>query len=438
VDLAVIDAKTKDVTARLAVRPERLGTVPETQLAWAAVGRRVHAIEPRSGAAIGQASLARAPSALVADPVRHRLVAISNDRIECASGRPQFAWRLGSVIAGAAMVGLVALLALRLFGSFWAAGLASLFLAVEGLGFTMSRIAIPESYTTAFLLGAWFCVLSAFYWWGSGSLERSRAAAAAWLLGTGLCVGLGGASKWVAVYGFGAIGLLVVWDAFARGKEGLWGLGGGSFRSASLLVLCLGAVPLFVYVLTYIPYFSLGHSVGDLVRLQAQMYGYHAHLTASHPFSSPWFGWPFGYRAVFLYLGGSGAERAEIWTIPNLVVFWGGLLGLASTALEARVRRSVALVVVVLAAVVQVLPWVTVSRVLFLYHYLPVVPFLAIALAWWLVEGLRGSRHRREIAIAGAVLAVLFFVAVLPMLEGWTMPVRYLDQVRHALPWVIP
>lgn len=438
VDLAVVDTKTKDVTARLGMRPDRLATVPETEIAWAVVGRRMHAIEPRSSVVIGNVTLQREPVALVPDPVRHRLVAISTDRLECASGRPQFAWRLGSAVAGSAMVGLVALLALRLFGSYWVAGLALLFLAVEGLAFTTSRIAIPESYTTAFLLAAWFSILSAFYWWRSSSSVRPGRAAVGWLLATGAFGGLSVASKWVALYGYAAIGLLVLWDAFARGKDGLWGVGGGFYRSLSILALCLGAVPVAVYVATYIPYFSLGHSIGDLVRLQAQMYGYHANLHASHPFSSPWFGWPFGYRAVFLYLGGSGAERAEIWTIPNLVVFWGGLFGLASMAIEAKARRVVAFGVVVLAGVVQVIPWMIVTRVLFLYHYLPVVPFLAIALAWWLVHGLHDVRHRMQVAVGVAVLAVAYFVAVLPMLEGWTMPVSYLERVRDVLPWVIP
>jgi dolichyl-phosphate-mannose--protein O-mannosyl transferase len=205
-----------------------------------------------------------------------------------------------------------------------------------------------------------------------------------------------------------------------------------------IFAICLGVIPLAVYVLTYIPYFSLGHSFADLIGLQEQMYGYHANLEATHPFSSPWYGWLFGYRAVFLYLAGEGAERSEIWTIPNLVVFWGGLLGIVAMVRESRVVRSAALGVVMLAAVIQVLPWTTVGRVLFLYHYLPVVPFLAIALAWWMTIGLRESRYRTQIAAGVAVASVLFFVAVLPMLEGWSMSVGYLDAVRNALPWVIP
>jgi hypothetical protein len=67
-----------------------------------------------------------------------------------------------------------------------------------------------------------------------------------------------------------------------------------------------------------------------------------------------------------------------------------------------------------------------------------VVPFLAIALAWWLVVDLRRGRFHKLIVGAVAVAAVGFFIVVLPMLEGWSMPVSYLDDVRNTLPWVIP
>jgi predicted membrane-bound dolichyl-phosphate-mannose-protein mannosyltransferase len=436
--LSVIDSKSNQVSSTIKGRASLLASVPETEIAWAARGKQLRAIEPRSGVVIGRATIARPPTSVVADPIGHRLVAVTSVGLECAAGRPQLAWRLGSAVFGSLMVAVIALIALRLFGNVWLAGLASLFMTVEGLGFTMSRIAIPESYTTAFLLAAWFCALSALYRCGDESPHRSRAAALGWLAATGLLGGAAAASKWVAVYGFAAICLLIIWDGLRRGRDGIWGIAGGPGLSMFVLAVCLLALPLFVYVITYIPYLELGHSFGELFRLQGQMFGYHANLDATHPFSSPWYGWPFGYRAVFLYLGGSGAMRSEIWTIPNLVVFWGGLLGMAALARRARQARDAVPAVIVFAALMQYVPWIAVGRVIFIYHYLPVVPFLAIALAWLLTEDLRDSRFRYVIGAAVTTAAVLFFVGVLPMLEGWSMPVAYLDAVRNAFSWVIP
>jgi dolichyl-phosphate-mannose--protein O-mannosyl transferase len=141
---------------------------------------------------------------------------------------------------------------------------------------------------------------------------------------------------------------------------------------------------------------------------------------------------------VFLSLDGSGAERSEIWTVPNLVVSIGGIVAMFALVRRALRDRSAALFVVFAAAAVQYLPWIAVGRVTFMYHYLPVVPFLALALGWLLAEGLREHPYERPITIGVVATAVAVFFWLYPILVGWQMPVAYLDGVRDVLPWVIP
>jgi dolichyl-phosphate-mannose--protein O-mannosyl transferase len=141
---------------------------------------------------------------------------------------------------------------------------------------------------------------------------------------------------------------------------------------------------------------------------------------------------------VYLYLNGGIGAHSELWTFPNLVVFWGGLAGLIAAARRSWRLRAAAPAILLLGALVQYLPWVTVHRVVFLYHYLPVVPFLAIALAWWVVVGLRGHRYARLIVPGVAVAAVAFFLLGLPLLEGWRVGQSYLDGMRNVFPWILP
>jgi dolichyl-phosphate-mannose-protein mannosyltransferase len=445
--LVSIDTKEPAEKDHIEGGANMVATVPETGIVWAAQGRELRAIEPRAAAAIGRVSLQRTPEALVGDPSRHALLAINGRHIECASGRPQFAWRLGSAVFGALMVLFVFLISMRLFGSVVAGLLGALFLTIDGLAFTLSRIAMNDSYMTAFILAAWFCLLSGFYRWGRAQADdpefarvsRSRGAAATWLVAAGVSGGLGLSSKWPALYGLVGIGMLIVWDGFSRGPDSLFRIFGGVGRSAAFLIVVFGVVPLALYVTSYIPYFSLGHTFDQFLQLQKSMYEYHANLTATHPFGSPWYGWPLGHKAVYLYLSGDSATtRSEIWTLPNLVVFGGGLWAMAVAAVRARRLRSAALALVAGAAAIQYLPFVPVRRVLFLYHYLPVVPFLCIALGWWLVIGLRGSRYRHAIAAAVTAAAVVLFLLSLPMLEGWSVSTAYLDGMRNAFPWILP
>jgi dolichyl-phosphate-mannose--protein O-mannosyl transferase len=431
--------KTTSAPVRIEGAADLLGTVPETTSVWAVAGRAVRVIEPHSGVVIGRVAFERAPDDLSADVEHHQLIGIADDHIECARGRPQFAWRLGSAIAGSAMVALLFLIALRLFGHTLVALLSSLFLTVCGLAFTVSRIAMNDSYMTAFVLAAWFCVFSALRTSGrqSGDPPPRRGATIAWIAAGGVFAGLGLASKWPALYAIAGIGLLFLWDAADRKERSIWRIVGGFGPTIAVLVLLFGVVPLSIYAASYIPYFSLGHGASDFFDLQKSMFSYHSQLKATHPFGSPWYGWPFGFRAVFLYVSGSGTSRAEMWTIPNLVVLWGGLVAMGAALRDLRRTRQAALGVVLLAALVQYVPWMAVTRVTFMYHYLPVVPWLAIALAWFLVVGLGGWKYRKAAIVAVSVAAVAVFLFLYPILVGWDMPIRYLDLVRELFPWVI-
>ncbi len=428
------------------VSADRLAAVPGSGLVWAFDGDEARLIEPLGMSTIGRAELPEPPLA-VSGATEGTVLAVSSSGITCLGGRPAFGWRFGSAIFGAAMAALAALIALRMFGSTLAAGLAALFVAVDGLAFTLARIAMNDSYVTAGILAAWFCALSCLYRTGAavvpeGDAEeeaaadvRSRWPAVGWMALTGLSLGFAVASKWVGLYALGGIGLLFLWDLWSRGRRGLWGLVGGPVMALIAIGVFLVLVPAGVYVASYIPYFALGNSFGDLLELQRGMYTYHAHLTATHPFGSPWYGWPVGHRAVWIYLGSGGGGRAEIWTVGNPVVFVGGLLAFVSLAVAAVRARSVAFSVIVFAVLVQFVPWTLVDRVAFLYHYLPIVPFLAIALGWWLAVGERGM-SRRGAAVAVAALATAVFVALLPVLAGISVPDAYHDAVRAVLPWV--
>ena len=173
-------------------------------------------------------------------------------------------------------------------------------------------------------------------------------------------------------------------------------------------------VPVAIYLLTYIPYFSLGHGLSDWISLQANMYDYHAHLKAGHPYSSFWYEWPLARGAVYFYASANGVDRSEIWTIGNPVVFLGGLVGLVALTVSAWRRRDVAIGAIPWAVFGLMAPWVLVSRELFLYHYAPVVPFLAIALAWLISA--RSIGHRPSwIEIATVVGGAAFaFAADVP------------------------
>ena len=119
-------------------------------------------------------------------------------------GHYHFAWRLPGVILGALTVGVLFLLARVLFARREVGILVGLFVLLDGMFFVQSRIAMNDVYTGFFILAAY--LLFAWLW-----VERRRAR---WfwalLPAIGLLLGLALASKWVAAYAIGALGILIL------------------------------------------------------------------------------------------------------------------------------------------------------------------------------------------------------------------------------------
>jgi predicted membrane-bound dolichyl-phosphate-mannose-protein mannosyltransferase len=438
--IEAVDSVQRTWLDRLDTTVETLAAVPVKALAYGVRGASVEVIEPRGLTVIGETELPAEPTALVPVKEGGALMAVAEDSLSCVTGANEFAWRLPGALSGALLVALVFLLALRCSGSLLVSVLAAALMALDGLGFAMSRIGTLDAQATMHVVAAWLAAASVWYHAGGAAARgapTSKRLGLVWFVATGVILGLAIATKWVGVYSFGLIAFAMIVDLIARRERGIAGLFPNLPVAAVAVAATIVVLPLGIYVASYIPYLSLGHSFGDLARLQKGMFDYHASLKEGHPYSSPWYGWPIGHRAVALWGGSSATEVAAIWAIANPVVFVGGLWGAYAAARAAWRRRLLALALLPAAALTQYLPWATVSRAAFLYHYLPVVPFLAIALAWWLGSRTAGGSRQRtyEAAFVMAAAAIAFAV-MLPELDGWFVSPGFHDRLTGWFPWL--
>ena len=184
-------------------------------------------------------------------------------------------------------------------------------------------------------------------------------------------------------------------------------------------VICLAVVPIVVYVISYLPWVALGNRLTDtwppgntgqtLLALTRQMYDYHNGLRATHAASSPYWAWPLDLKPVWFYQDSFAANTsAAIYDAGNLVAWWLSIPAMLFVAWQAFKRRSLALGLVFVAFAFQWLPWARIDRATFQYHYYAAVPFLLIALAYFVAE-LRNGPSARTWALArvSAAIAVL-------------------------------
>ena len=144
-----------------------------------------------------------------------------------------------------------------------------------------------------------------------------------------------------------------------------------------------------------------GHTGQTLLDLTGQMYGYHNGLTAAHPASSPWWAWPLNLKPVWFYqeglAGGHGGGALRRRQPRHLVAGRPGAW--PSSAWMAFKRRSLALALIAIGFAAQWIPWARIDRAAFQYHYYTALPFVVLALAYFVAELWHGA-SRRDLALA--------------------------------------
>jgi dolichyl-phosphate-mannose-protein mannosyltransferase len=342
-------------------------------------------------------------------------------------GDSSFGWRFAAAVFGAIGIGLAYLLGKRVGGSpligLFAAGL----LMVDGLYFVQSRTGMVDIFVLVFTLGA---LISAYDYLTLPDIPGP----ARWaLIRTGLLLGLALSTKWNAAYAAGLIGLVIVAKYALSLRAGMVQAqksaparagkrrGGATDRqerqvwSAAMrerliwIPLGLGLVPAIVYLLSYTPFFLEGHSLSDLRELQRQMWWYHTNLEATHPYSSSWWQWPLAWKPVWYYVGYHDTTQARIYANGNPFLFWPMVPAVLWVCWSWwKERRYIALTILAVGFFGQWLPWALSPRIAFAYHFLPAVPFGALAVA--VILG-RMWQRREQYRYAGyAVISYLVLV----------------------------
>ncbi|HEY7736371.1 MAG TPA: phospholipid carrier-dependent glycosyltransferase [Candidatus Limnocylindrales bacterium] len=174
----------------------------------------VYVIEPHGDAVYADARLPFRPAAWVMDvngpypsADRQQALAFADDGSVASVevGKHAFAWRMPGVIAGAIMAGLLYLLARILFRRRSIAVGAGLLGLLDGMLFVQSRIAMNDVYVGVAIIAAY--TLFAAIWTGAW---RWRGAFWVAMPVIGVLLGFALASKWVAAYAIGALGILIL------------------------------------------------------------------------------------------------------------------------------------------------------------------------------------------------------------------------------------
>jgi len=208
------------------------------------------------------------------------------------------------------------------------------------------------------------------------------------------------------------------------------------------MVACLFRIQLVVYVALYLPWafidnhqlvtgFPAGHTGQTLIDLTGAMYRYHNDLTAAHAASSPWWAWPLNLKPVWFYQGSFAySTAASIYDAGNMVIWWLGIPAMAFVAYQAFRRRSLALALILVAFLAQWISWARIDRAAFQYHYYTSLPFVVLALGYFIGELWHGASRRTWLLARVAASVALMGPVILWLLRGPLCAVANVESVN--------
>ena len=284
--------------------------------------------------------------------------------------------------------------------------------------FVNARIAMLDIFMLAFIATAYWQLAAAIREPERGRLRLALA---------GIALGLALASKWNAAPLAVLPGLAFLVIRLRAGRRRLLvSRRGAPVPGISLLeaAVWLGALPLAVYTLTYIPAWlfaegAIGSRGGsaNFLALHADAIRLQESVVKKHPYMSRWYQWVLNLRSIwYLYEPIDGAQRGAV-LIGNPLTMLLGLPALLWAASEAVLKRNAAsLAVSVLYAVTLGFWIVSAKPIQFLYHYF--LPSMALLAALALALDALWQANRRWAAILPLVASIGLFAHFYPILSA--------------------
>ncbi|MEK7603843.1 MAG: phospholipid carrier-dependent glycosyltransferase [Patescibacteria group bacterium] len=313
------------------------------------------------------------------------------------------------VLAGTLLPVIIFLLILELGLSRIAAFAGGLFIIFENAILTQSRLMLLDP----FLLLFGFASLL-FYFKSRSALHTAR-----YRVLMSVFAGLAVSIKWTGL-SFIAIPIIIeMWEyRMSLSYKNL-------IRYFKWLISFVGIV-LTVYFSVFLLHFALlpkpgpgdafmkpgfrdNSIVKNILDLNIEMYRSNQRLTATHPYNSSWYEWPFMVRPIYYWV----KDNARIYLFGNPVIWWSSTIaiafGIKYLVLSINKRKLDEVLAILFGGyVINLLPFIGIKRVMFLYHYLIALIF-AIMILCYLIDKNKNSRNIFTVIVAVAIAAFIFF-----------------------------
>lgn len=357
-------------------------------------------------------------------------------------GMTPFGWRFMPVIFGILLIGVMYLFAKRLFKSTFLATAVSALLTFDCMHYTLSRIATIDIFIAFFILLMYFFMYDYFV---KDKEYRSLESSAADrqipcqvllpLILCGISMGFGIATKFTGVYAGAGLAVLFFWYTLAHfPKKQLLSL---------FFVCCIFFifVPILIYSLCFIPVVSYTEYSGfpdKVIQGTISMYNYHSTLVAEHYYSSPFYEWPVIWMPLLYANDAVGATQVSaVSCMGNPVIWWLGLPCTLFVFFRWIVKKDKKAGFLFIAYAAQYIPWMSVGRITFIYHYFPAILFVILMTGYTMQFLTERFAWGKKAVIGYLITAVVCFILFFPVISGLPIEKDWGLSLRWLRDWIL-
>ncbi len=347
-------------------------------------------------------------------------------------GMTPFGWRIVGTIFGILMIPVIYIFLKKMFGITWLSTCASLLFSFDFMHFTQTRIATIDVYVTFFIMLMYLFM----YKYYITSPDKSHKKTLIPLGISGISMGLAIACKWTGVYAGAGLAVIFFISLYNKYKENASLYKDKIIKTVLFCVFAFGIIPVIIYIMSYIPFMTAnGTGFSGIIQNQIDMLTYHGNtvLDSTHPFSSSWYQWPINYRPIWYYSGVNGIKTENISAFGNPLVWWSGIVAFIYTIYDAVKNKNKNAIFLTIAYLAQLVPWIGVTRITFIYHYFPSVPFVVLMIAHLAGKYSLKNTKIKTLFIIFTALAILLFMMFYPVISGYPVSGYY---VRTFLKWL--
>ena len=252
--------------------------------------------------------------------------------------------------------------------------------------------------------------------------------------------------KWTGLSFLALLFLMALLEALKR----------SNIKKFFLQIAILLIVPFIIYCLVFLTHFSLLSNSGSgdaymsysfqqslkgignmsfwqkFSELNKAMYQYNVGLKATHAYGSKWYQWPLDARPIWYWTKTQDGNVGNIYLFANPLTAWLVLIGVIIGTLSIfikNIRKKLPplFYILLLGYFGNLLPYLAITRVAFLYHYLPSLVFGILMLAI-LYEKIIAPKlsPKNDLLTYGAMLSgsLLFFILFAPLTYGFLIPIN--------------